>query len=503
MPMRLSGLMSGMDTESIISQLVEVRKVKVDKAKKSQKSINYKQEAWKGLNTKLQNLQNKFISNMRFTSSFMKKATKVSNPNAVSVITGENAVNGVQSLRVDSLAKTAYLTGAKLGEDTSYTALSTMENLGVEFDEEGKGVLTVANKTNSLDIEITKDTTISDVLDKLKEFGLNASFDEKNQRLFISAKESGANNDFTISGSSSVIDKLGLNTEVGQEDGSGATKVAGKDAVIYLNDAKFTNSNNVFNINGLTFTALSETKAGEEVTITTQDDTDGIYDMIKNFVKEYNSVINEMDKLYNAADSKLEPLTDEEKDAMSDREVEDWEKKINDSILRRDENLGDIASALKSIMSAGVEVGGEKLYLSDFGINTLSYFSSADNEKNAYHIDGDSDDSSTAGNADVLKGLIASDPNKVISFFTGLSQNLYSKMSDMSKSVDGKRTFGTFYDDKKMKADYTEYNSKIKELEAKLNAYEDSWYKKFSKMETAMAKMQSNTSAVTAMLGGQ
>ena len=218
MPMRLSGLMSGMDTESIISQLVEVRKVKVDKAKKSQKSINYKQEAWKGLNTKLQNLQNKFISNMRFTSSFMKKATKVSNPNAVSVITGENAVNGVQSLRVDSLAKTAYLTGAKLGEDTSYTALSTMENLGVEFDEEGKGVLTVANKTDSLDIEITKDTTISDVLDKLKEFGLNASFDEKNQRFFVSAKNSGKENDFTITGDADALSALGLNVEEDNED---------------------------------------------------------------------------------------------------------------------------------------------------------------------------------------------------------------------------------------------------------------------------------------------
>ena len=53
-----------------------------------------------------------------------------------------------------------------------------------------------------------------------------------------------------------------------------------------------------------------------------------------------------------------------------------------------------------------------------------------------------------------------------------------------------------------MKEDYDDYTSKIKTLEEKLADYEDKWYAKFSAMETAMAKMQSNTSAVTALLGG-
>ena len=45
--MRLSGLMSGMDTESIIQQLVEAKKTKVTKTVKAQKSLKYKQDAWK------------------------------------------------------------------------------------------------------------------------------------------------------------------------------------------------------------------------------------------------------------------------------------------------------------------------------------------------------------------------------------------------------------------------------------------------------------------------
>lgn len=237
--------------------------------------------------------------------------------------------------------------------------------------------------------------------------------------------------------------------------------------------------------------------------MTTQQDTDGIYDMIKEFLKEYNAVINELDKLYNADSAKdYEPLSDEEKDTMSETEIEKYEQKIKDSLLRRDDNVRKVSEGLKKQMRSGIEVNGETLYLTHFGIETLSYFTAAENEKNAYHIDGDEDDADTSGNADKLKSMIASDPDKVISFFTQLTQNVYTEMSELSSSIEDYRSFGSFYDDKKMKSDYDSYTTKIKELEEKLNDYEDKWYAKFADMETAMAKMQQNSSAVTSLLGG-
>lgn len=503
MAMRLSGLMSGMDTESIIQELVAVKQTKVDDAKKAQKKLSWKQDVWKGLNTKLKNLQSKYLNTMRFSDSYSKRTTKVSNDSIVSIITGENAVNGVQSLTVDQLAKTGYLTGAKVsGTSGELTALSKLSELYVPskdnttntpFSGEGKFTVTAGDK--KIDITVNGDTTISDVLNKIKEAGLNASFDAKQQRFFVSAKESGKDNSFTIGGDADVLKALGLS------DG-GETTVTGQDAEITLNGETFTNNTNVFEINGLTFTALSESN-GETVTVTTQDDTEGIYDMIKDFLKEYNSIINELDKLYNADSAKgYEPLTDEEKESLSESEIEDWEKKIKDALLRRDSNVSSISGALKEIMAGGIEVNGETMYLSDFGINTLGYFEAADNEKNAYHIDGDEDDEFTSANADKLMGMISSEPDTVISFFSQLSKDLYDKMSELSKGVDGYRTYGNFYDDKKMKEDYDDYTSKIAELEEKLNDYEDKWYAKFSAMETAMAKMQSNASAVTSLLGG-
>lgn len=509
--MRLSGLISGMDTESIIQQLVSAKQTKVDDAKKAQTKLEWKTTAWKDLNTKLKNLQSKYINNMRFTSAYMKKTTSVSDSTAASVITGENAMNGVQNLKITQLAKTAYMTGGKLSlkdnvtADTKLNALTKLSDLGIKSSDGSTvdGITTgddttlkIQNGDTSVDLNITKDTTISDVLSKLKEAGLNANFDTTQQRFYISAKDSGDAGNFSITATGTGADDLLKGLGI-----TDANYIKGQDSVITLNNTDYTSNSNVFSINGLTITAMKET--AENVVVTTKDDVDGIYDMIKGFLKDYNSIINEMDKLYNADSAKgYEPLTDDEKDAMSDSEVEKYEQKIKDALLRRDSNLSTVSSTLKEVMSSGLEVNGKQMYLSDFGIETLSYFTAAENEKNAYHIDGDADDSSTSGNADKLKSMISSDPDTVVSFFSGLFKNLYTKMSDLSKSVEGYRSYGNFYDDKKMKSDYDDYTSKISDLEDKLNDYEDKWYSKFSKMETALAKLQSNSSAVTSLLGG-
>ena len=524
MAMRLSGLMSGMDTDSIVQQLVEAKRTKVDDAEKAKIKLEWKQDAWKELNKKLKSFQNKYLSEMRFSSAYMKKTTKVSDSSVADVITGENAMNSVQSMQVTQLAKTAYLTGAKIkGADGSgLTATDKIKDIDPSFDG-GTIKVKVGGETKAFTIE--KDATISDVLNNLKTAGLNASFDATNQRIFVSAKESGEANNFEISGSDEMLQALGLNANAPTKDAfiaglsedqkanadelwkeeqqKYAVKIEGQDAKMLLNGAEFSSKSNVFEVNGLTITALRETAEGEAVTLTTEEDTEGIYDMIKEFITEYSALINEMDALYNADSAKgYEPLTTEEKEALTETEIEEWEEKIKGSLLRRDESVNSVSSALKSVMLAGVEVNGKKMYLSDFGINTLGYFDSEDNERNAYHINGDEDDDYVSGEANDLMNMITADPDKVVSFFTQLSQNLYSKMSDLSTSMDGYRSYGSFYYDKKLESDYEDYEDKIADLEEKLTAYEDKWYDKFAAMEAVMAKMQNNANAVASLLGG-
>ena len=206
MPMRLSGLMSGMDTESIIQQLVEAKKTKVTKAVKAQKSLKYKQDAWKDLNKQVLNLYNKFVSDLRFESSYIKKTTKVSNSNIVSVITGEGAMNSVQTLEVEKLAKTAYLTGGKLPDKVDVTdADGVTKKVDVtgstklsELGFTGNGSIKVITSEGSTNIEMKGDMTIKDFVNAMKNAGLSANFDETNGRIHIASKSSGVKNDFAI-----------------------------------------------------------------------------------------------------------------------------------------------------------------------------------------------------------------------------------------------------------------------------------------------------------------
>lgn len=275
-----------------------------------------------------------------------------------------------------------------------------------------------------------------------------------------------------------------------------AKKVEGEDAEIWLNGVQYTGSSSTFTINNLTIDALATT-GNDEISITTSTDTQGIYDKVKDFLTEYNNIINEMTKLYNASSSKgYEPLTDDEKDSMSDKEIEKWETKIKDSLLRNDTTLSGVMSAMTTAMSQAVEINGKKYSLSSFGIHTLGYLNAAENEQNAYHIDGDEDDTNTSGNADKLMTAITEDPDMVMQFMQNVTTNLYNAIGDKMKSTTLSSAF-TIYNDKQMTTQYKDYTKLIKEWETKISDKEDYYYKKFSSMESALTKLNSTQSSLS------
>ena len=676
MTIRITGLNSGLDTETIITELVSAQSAKKNSLVKAQTKLSWKMDAWKTLNSKIYSFYTGTVSDLRFSSAYAKKKTTVSNSSIASVIADANATDGVQTLKVNKLAKSGYLTGAELkkanGSLASYTSSTKLKDIeGMQLDGDGKISLTLKTGGKSTDISLSGDATIADLTKQLKNAGVNASFDETYQRFFISSTTTGKDADFSLTANNqngfNALTAMGINvlddatkseytrfanmsdadkaayidaqvqaktetanaaitaaektitdnqklfdeffekntdvdfvkTELqtseqitkfkealtaqrdslkeapeGETDeektareaklkemeaklknvdtiagyvskmesaqqtkadnealvandsaairndvtkdleqritmanaalsssdySAKATRIQGQDAEIELNNATFTSVANNFTINGMTITALAE--SSETVTMTTSNDYDGIYDTIKKFIKGYNELINEMDKLYNADSSKgYEPLTSDEKKEMSDSEIEEWEKKIKDSLLRRDNTLSDVSSAMEEVMGSGFEIGGKTYYLSSFGINTLGYFTSADNEKHAYHIDGDKDDSSTSNNTDILKTMITNEPKTVIDFFQQLNNSLYSKLTE-KMSANSMRSIYKAYNDKQMKQEYDEYTSDIAAQEEKLTALQDKWYQKFSAMETALAKLSSKTSAIAGLLG--
>lgn len=542
--LRMTGMYSGMDTESIVSQLVKTKSTKVTNLKNEQKKLEWKQTAWQDLNSKIYNMYSKTLSNLRLTSAYSKKSTVSSDSTKATVVASEGAVNGTQTLQVNKLAKSGYLTGAKLdGKTTTTTGTDgkdvtkvvnweTTDKLSeIDSNLTGKTIsLTTGTGTDAktTDIEITADMTINDLVAKFKDAGVNASFDTTNQRFFINSTGTGSAKNFTLSSDdSTALASLGLDPNATYTDINGSknscVKIEGQDAEIVLNGATFTSDSNTFSINGLTINTLGVTD--EEISIVTSTDYDGIYNTIKDFLTEYNDLINEMDKLYNADSArKYDMLTDDQKESMTDDEVEQWEDKIKSALLRKDNSLYNVMNTLTTTMMDGYyennlsdkqkknmsaseisawykENGGKKHYLSDYGIGTLSYFEAQDNEHHAYHINGDADDEFTSTKEDKLKAAIADDPEGTANFFATLCKTLYSKLDEtMSESTEYSSIYKV-YNDKQLKKDYKDYTTKIRDAEDELNDYEDRWYNKFSKMEVALSKLQSQTSSISSMLG--
>lgn len=708
MAIRLSGMVSGMDTESLVSALVSSYKLKKDNLVKAQTKLSWKQEKWKTMNTSIYGFYSGKLSSARFSTSYNLKTSTVSNDKYAKVTASSSAVNGTQRLKVKQLASTGYLTGGqiKAADGSKVTGSTKVSDIIGTKD----GSISVKTSSGIKSIDITEDMNVSQFVAKLKETGLNANFDDNNGRFFISAKESGKDNDFSLTANDAnglnALKALGIytvndtdkaeytrlakltegtdayntelesmytkatakdtaknyadkynvakdkldalaaddtwdhsytldeyvaklktetpdllnaydkykkekvdsegntvkdsdgnvvyeyDTEAMEKDGvkeeyeaavkekasneslikvyddnskviedtkdyvtigddgkavanetnekvvqevsdtnadrqakaktlldskiamaktaandkdktdssdtTKAVRITGQDSEIVLNGATFTNNTNNYSINGLTIQALNETGT-DEVTITTDTDVDGIYDMIKGFLKDYNDLVKSVDVAYNAASSKgYEPLTSDEKDAMSDDEVKKWEEKIKDSLLRKDSTLGSVLDTMKNDMGMSFKVGDKSYSLSSFGISTLGYFSSPENETGVYHIDGNKDDTYTSANTDKLKSMIASDPDTVITFFSQLASQLYKDLGSKMTASSTSSAY-TIYNDKQMNTQYSEYNTKISEAENKVTTWEDYYYSKFSAMESALAKMNAQSSSLSGL----
>lgn len=669
MPLRLSGLVSGMDTESIVKELMKVQRLKTTKIENKITKLEWTQDKWKDLNKKIYSLYTGSLSKLRLQGSYSTKKALTSDDSKIEVKAGSQVPEGTHSIQVKELASAQYITGAILDKDKNGKAVTTNTKLTDLGFEASRGTTI---KVNTGDKEVTLDigssTTVGDFVNSLKKAGINANYDTAQKRFFLSSKESGTDQAFSItavssadsknrngirdvmdygslsssdktkvdnalaayiqpgktteelaslkntllsythskvkkdyiqeyiknedniaavtesvradlesklgpeesldekelqkavdkelqtraneaanqlyndwknntitgdnifldaevaldekladykdetgtevSDDNSILNKLGLSKVIATKDettgavtvevdeAAGVTRIAPKDAEIIYNGAKLISSSNTINVNGLTLTLKGKTADDSPISLSVTNDTQAVYDMIKDFVKGYNELLTEMNEAYNATNAKgYNPLSDEEKSAMTDDQIEKWENKIKESLLRRDDNLNSLLSTMRTALSGTVKIGDKSYSLSNFGIVTGNY-----TEKGLLHINGDADDSTVSAlNNDLMKAL-NEDPDKLVEVFSNLAGQLYSEMTEKMSST-SLRSALTFYNDKEISKNITDYKDDLKKLEDKLKKMEDKYYKQFAAMETAMAKMNTQSSALASLLG--
>lgn len=648
---RMTGLASGLDTESLVKQLSDAYQTKVDNAKKKQTKAEWKKEAWASLNTKLMDFYKGALNTFKSAGTYNSKQVN-GTLSGVKVTANSKAVSGNHKIQVKSTANAQMWTGHKINKGTytasSYTAITdtskkiselydkngysiqnalngssfTVQNtedgskvdvninidenttvddllqdintqlngtglkasmtqgrltftnetatettdpatgtatysgghslmitaanetsakaLGLAYDASGKGmtvkskseisgneVNTVSGsafaydkqvnadtditggsklidlgiaqgtsiKVNGTEIVVDRTTTLDSLASAMAKTGINASYDTNQGRFYLSSKNTGVENAFTVEADDATLAALGLDLADGE-----AGKIDASDASLVYNGVEYTQATNSFNINGLTMDVSS---VGGEQAFSVDTDVDGIYDKVKSFVKEYNTLISEMNKLYDASSSRgYEPLTSDEKDAMTDEDIKNWEDKIKGSLLRRDSTISALLTSMRTTLNKSVEVtnsdGTTSRYaLSSFGIVTSDY-----TEKGQLHIQGNADDSDFASLDDKLKAAISDNPEALMKTLTTLGDEIYKNFQSSMKRVVGVRSSLTFYNDLEMDDDIKSYKEDVTSLQEKLQDEQDKYYKQFSSMETALTKLQSQQTYISQLFGG-
>jgi len=504
MPIRMGGMVSGLDTDAIVKELMSAQSLKKTNLEGKKEKLDWTKEKWQEMNSKLYSFYTDKVSSLKLQGSYATKKAVSSDETKVKV-SASNAIAGSYSLSVDKLASAEYITGADL-RDKGYSRSTTLADAGMSV---GQTITLKTGKDLDSVTEITVDSemTIGDLVDKLKASGISANFDEKSGRFYLAAKDTGEANMFTLESDAADgtgLEALGLGniTRDIAENGLKASSknemavVAASDASIVLNGAVINSGSNTIQANGLTLDLIGTTNA-DGIKLTVNNDSDAVYDKIKDFVKSYNDLMQEMYDKFNAPSAKgYSMLTADQKKDMTEDQVKLWEDKIKDSLLRRDDTLNGLMVAFRSAMQETVEVDGKKFSLSSLGIVTGDY-----RERGKLHIQGDADDPEYMQDSNTLKSMIESDPETVGKALSGIMSKFYSTLSD-KMSASKLSSALTFYNDKQMKSQSTEYETQIKSWETRLTTMENKYYKQFTAMEKAMADLQTKQSQLAGMLGG-
>lgn len=272
-------------------------------------------------------------------------------------------------------------------------------------------------------------------------------------------------------------------------------KSEGKNAVVVIDGVETERSSNSFTVSGLNFELKAvSAKDGsgnfisEEVSVTR--DTGKVLEGLKSFVEEYNKLIEKLNGYVDedATYKKYSPLTAEQKKEMSEREVELWEEKAREGLLRRDLALDSFLGEMRSAMYD--KPPGAKYALYDLGIETGSY-----QDKGKLTLDETR-----------LKQMLSSDPEAVRQLFTdgenGLAKLLGDCIDRAAKTSSGTpgslvRIAGVkgFATDKSndITGQLGSIESRISRLNAQYEKERQRYWNQFNKMEQVIAQFSSQS----------
>ncbi|MFT9849582.1 flagellar filament capping protein FliD [Aneurinibacillus sp. REN35] len=568
---RLSGLMSGMDTESLVKQLMQAERMPVNKMKQQRQSLTWQSEMYRQWNTDIFTFR-KTLLDMKLSKTYGTFNAVSSDANKVNVTSTAESLEGNHKMQVLQLAELAKLEGKP--------SLSTPS---------GAATLTININGKSKDIEIAAEDTMKDIVTKIntatvegKSLGVSAAYDETLNQFVINSKETGTKSTFTLSGAE-ALQKLGIK-QYEKELAAGATidfaniaefGALGRDITLKVGDIeksiKVTSADNVdtilarmkkafssegevfskngtkieithpagkvvkisssnedtlskLGVSGASFDANIPVKAlgkdaqfryndGEiietpannttvfglnynfkqigEVTTTVSRDIETEIKNIKEFINKYNEILDKLNKVIDEPVYRsFKPLTDEEREALSEKQIEQWEQKAKSGLLRRDGTLSALASNIRLQMGGTVDNGSKYNSLASIGIKSNTY-----KDQGKLQVDEEKLRKVLQEDPEAVKNLFIQSASDEKSGKTGLIHRVTANFEESSKLLIEKAgaSGSAITDSSLFGKRILDLNKRIDDTEDRLIRKENNYYAKFTAMEKAMSKYNSQS----------
>lgn len=498
---RFNGMYSNMDIDKLVSDLMKAQSLPLDKLQRQKQTTMWRREALQNTNKTLLAFRST-LSDLRLESSFNVKRGVSSQPQVLDVnsITSSTP-NASYTIQVDKLAQSATLVGEKVGMKPN-EPISAEGSFIVEGSK-GSKAITIQSGVSTID------SIIADINAASGETGVRASFNTSSGQVILTSTDSGEASKIVITNDSANPTNNLFETVLKFKD----LASTGQDAEYKLNGSvTIKSSSNTIDVNGMNITLKSTGSSS----IGVSGDTGKVEERIKDFVKQYNEIVELFNKQANERPNRnYKPLTDNERQAMSENQISMWEKKAKEGLLYNDNTLRNAINELRYALKIPVEGISQpnepdKInMLSEIGIKPSSDYK----QNGKLEIDEKK-----------LKEALNSKLDEVVNLFTkvsssptdtaegrkkyreesGIGERLYSivneGMAKVSKIIGAGSSLEAM-DGSLIGRELQEIHKQETSWKRRLSDIEERYYKKFTAMEKAMQKLESKSSWFAQQLG--
>ncbi len=406
--------------------------------------------------------------------------------------TGSNNTLSISNVSENISALTG-LTNNSTNSANLDTALNEM-NFTTTLDGGNAGNYTIT--VNGKDLTFAETDSVSDIMSKInsdESLGITMSYSRTTDTFNFTSNETGSQATINISDKEGNLAAtlFGGNIEKTGTDTKMTATMNGSEMEIVRSTSNFT-------LDGVTLDISSQAAGQTDITFDVNNNVDEVASNVAKFVDEYNKIINHLDEaISQRPDSDYSPLTDAQKEEMSDTEIENWEEKAKEGILFGDSNIRDLLYDMRDAMSGFVADAG---MLNDIGIEypTGEY------------------SGQLVFDEDKFKEAYAKDPSMVEDIFTkesdiaeeqGLAVRLQSvfennvgTMGNKGILADHSGTVGMTNEDQNYLSDrISEYEDAIQEMIEKMEEERERYWSQFTALETALASMNEQMASISGM----